>query len=423
MGTSPRLSTWGQTWVRPQDSGLTSPNCSDTPRLHFKEETIMGLRHTSTRLFLAFFVALTVIAVPACTKKSEEHVIKIGEYGSMTGSEATFGKSTHNGIMLAMDELNTQGGIGGKKIKIVSLDDQGKPEEAATAVTKLITQDRVIAILGEVASSRSLAGAPIAQRYKIPMLSPSSTNPKVTQVGDYIFRTCFIDPFQGEVMANFAYNTLKTKRVAILRDVKSDYSVGLAEFFTKTFEKLGGKIAADLSYVAGDIDFKAQLTSIRTKKADAIFIPGYYTEVGLIARQAKELNIQVPLLGGDGWDSARLAEIGGAALDNSYFSNHYTSESADPRVVDFVAKYKNVYGEIPDGLAAMGYDAALVMIHALKTAETLSPEDIRNALAKTQNFEAVTGVISFNENRDAVKAAVVLKVKDGKFQYVATVNP
>src|SRR3989338_5322466 len=366
---------------------------------------------------------LLIFSLTSCTKKTDQNVIKVGEYGSLTGSEATFGTSTHNGIMLAIDELNSAGGIAGKKINVITVDDQGKPEEAASAVTKLITSDKVAVILGEVASSRSLAGALIAHRYKIPMVSPSSTNPKVTQVGNYIFRTCFIDPFQGKVMANFAKNTLKAKKVAILRDVKSDYSVGLAEFFTKTFTDGGGKVVVDLSYTAGDIDFKAQLTTIRSKGVEAIFVPGYYTEVGLIARQAKELGVSVPLLGGDGWDSARLTEIAGNSLDNSYFSNHYTAESKDPRVAEFVEKYKKVFGQVPDGLAAMGYDAALVLIDALKRAKTLTPDDIRDALAATKNFQAVTGVISFNDNRDAEKAAVVLAVKNGQFKFVETVNP
>lgn len=376
------------------------------------------------RFLLLIFTV--IFSFSNCTKRDpaqDKKIIKIGEYGSLTGSEATFGTSTHHGIMLAVNETNSQGGINGKQIKVITVDDQGKAEEAASAVTKLITSDRVVALLGEVASSRSLAGAPIAQRYHIPMLSPSSTNPKVTEVGDYIFRACFIDPFQGQVMANFSLTTLKAKKVAILRDVKSDYSVGLSEFFKKTFEEKKGKIVADLSYTGGDIDFKAQLTAIRSKNPDAIFVPGYYTEVGLIARQARELGIKAPLLGGDGWDSPRLSEIGGSALNNSYFSNHYTSESKDPRIVEFVGKYKNTYGEIPDGLAAMGYDAALILIDALKRTQNQTPKEIRDALAKTKNFQAVTGVISFNEKRDAEKAAVVLVVQDKQFKYVTTVNP
>jgi branched-chain amino acid transport system substrate-binding protein len=370
------------------------------------------------------FIVFALIPFSGCTKKADTaNVILVGEYGSMTGPEATFGKSTHNGIVLALNEVNAQGGVRGKKIKLISLDDQGKPEEAATAVTRLITQNKVVVILGEVASSRSLAGAPIAQRYKVPMLTPSSTNPKVTQVGDYIFRTCFIDPFQGHVMATFATNTLKAKRVAVLKDVKSDYSVGLADYFTRTFTKLGGKVVVDVSYVAGDIDFKAQLTKIRSKNVDAVFVPGYYTEVGLIARQARELGLNMPLMGGDGWDSERLTEIGGSALNDSYFSNHYTAESTDARVVEFVNKYKTAYGSVPDGLAAMGYDAALVLVAALNRAKTHTPKAIRDALAKTKDFRAVTGVISFNEHRDAVKAAVVLKVDKGRYKFVQTVNP
>ncbi len=372
---------------------------------------------------LVYIPVFLSILIFGCTKKADQNVIKVGEFGSLTGSEATFGISTHEGIILAVNEVNEQGGINGKKIKVVTVDDQGKPEEAAAAVTKLITSDKAVALLGEVASSRSLAGAPIAQRYQVPMLSPSSTNPKVTQVGDYIFRTCFIDPFQGKVMANFAYNTLKMRKVANLTDVKSDYSVGLSEFFTKTFEELGGKVVSDLSYTGGDVDFKAQLTAIRTKKVDGIFIPGYYTEVGLIARQARELGLKMPLLGGDGWDSERLSEIGGAALENSYFSNHYTSESKEPRVVEFVEKFKKAYGKVPDGLAAMGYDAALVLIDALKRTKNQTSKEIRDALSQTKNFQAVSGVISLNENRDAEKAAVVLVVKNGQFKYVETVNP
>ena len=349
--------------------------------------------------------------------------IKIGEVGSMTGNEATFGMSTHNGIELAVKQVNAAGGVKGKQLVIFSLDDQGKPEEAATAVTKLITQNGVNAILGEVASSRSLAMAPIAQNYKIPMVTPSSTNPKVTEQGDYIFRVCFIDPFQGTVMAKFAHDALHAKRVAVLRDVKNDYSIGLANYFSETFKKMGGEIVVDQSYSGGDIDFKAQLTSIRTKNPDAIFVPGYYTEVGLIGRQAKELGIAAPLLGGDGWDSPKLKEIGGDAINGSYFSNHYSSENKDPQVQDFIAKFKATYGVIPDGLAAMGYDAAMVLVDAMKRAPTLVSADVRTALANTKDYPGVTGKITIDQNRNAVKSAVVLKVASGEFKYQTTINP
>jgi branched-chain amino acid transport system substrate-binding protein len=372
--------------------------------------------------FAVITVALASFAF-GCTKKEDENAIKVGVIGAMTGSLATFGISTNNGVMLAVDEINSKGGVKGKKIKIISLDDQGKPEEAALVATKLITQDKVVALLGEVASSISLAMAPIAQQYKIPMITPSSTNPKVTEIGDHIFRVCFIDPFQGSVMAKFAADTLKAKNVAILRDIKNDYSMGLSAFFTDTFTKGGGKIVVDQSYSAGDIDFKAQLTAIRAKKPDAIYVPGYYTDVGLIARQARELGISVPLMGGDGWDSPKLKEIGGAAVDGSYISNHYSAENQDPRVQTFIAAYKSKYGSTPDALAAMGYDAARVLAQAMEKAPTFEPKDIRDAIAKTKDFEGVTGNITIDENRNAVKAAVVLKVENGEFKYQTTVNP
>ncbi|RYZ64465.1 MAG: ABC transporter substrate-binding protein, partial [Proteobacteria bacterium] len=250
----------------------------------------------------------------------------------MTGSEATFGTSTHNGILLALKEINDAGGINGKKIELITVDNQSKSEEAALGTSKLITQNHVIAVLGEVASSRSLVMAPIAQQNGTPMISPSSTNPKVTQVGDYIFRTSFIDPFQGEVMARFASENLKAKKIAILKDVKSDYSMGLSQYFINTLLKSGGEILVEQSYAAGDLDFKSQLTAIRAKNPDAIYVPGYYTEVGLIARQARELGMKMPLLGGDGWDSPKLFEIGGKAIEGSYYSNHYSAEDQNPRV-------------------------------------------------------------------------------------------
>jgi branched-chain amino acid transport system substrate-binding protein len=349
--------------------------------------------------------------------------IRIGEVGSMTGSEATFGQSTHNGILLALKEINDKGGVKGKKLEVTSLDDQGKPEEAATAVTRLITQNGAQAILGEVASSRSIAMAPIAQKYKIPMVTPSSTNPKVTELGDFIFRVCFIDPFQGSVMAKFALDNLHAKKVAILRDVKSDYSVGLANFFTETFKKGGGTIVIDQSYSGGDMDFKSQLTSIRAKSPDAVYVPGYYTEVGLIGRQARELGIKAPLMGGDGWDSEKLTEIGGTSLNGSFFSNHYSAENQAPEVQEFIKHYKATYNAVPDALAAMGYDAARVLADAMNRAPSLSPLDIRKELATTKDFPGVTGKITINNERNAVKPAVVLKVDNGQFKYQTTVRP
>lgn len=362
-----------------------------------------------------------LIALAACTKKSDE--IVVGEYGSLTGNDATFGISTNKGVRMAFDEVNEKGGIKGKKIKLVTLDDQGKTEEAAQVVTQLITQKNVVAVLGEVASSRSKAAAPVAQKYGVPMISPSSTNPDVTKIGDYIFRVCFIDPFQGLVMAKFATENLKVKKAAILRDVKNDYSVGLADVFAAEFKKMGGEIVADVSYQANDVDFKAQLTQIRSKNPEAIFIPGYYTEVGLIAKQARELGIKAPLLGGDGWDSSKLNEIGKAAVNGSYFSNHYTSESSDPVVQDFIKKFQAKFNEVPDGLAAMGYDAAKVLVAAMEKAPELTPKAIRDEIAKTKDFVGVTGKITLNEERNAVKPAVVVQVENEKRKYITTINP
>src|SRR3989339_778556 len=371
------------------------------------------------------FVLVTMLSLAFLTgcQKENANEILIGQFGSLTGNEATFGISTDKGIQLAIEEINKVGGIKGKILKVITLDDQGKAEEAAQVVTRLITQNKVVALLGEVASSRSLAAAPIAQQNQIPMITPSSTNPKVTEIGDYIFRVCFIDPFQGTVMAKFAIENLAAKKIAVLRDVKSDYSVGLANFFTETLVKMGGEIVADVSYQGGDVDFKAQLTEIKGKNPDAIFVPGYYTEVCLIARQARQLDIAVPLLGGDGWDSSKLSEIGQDSINGSYFSNHYTNESQEPMVQDFINKFKAKFNETPDGLAAMGYDAAKVLIAAMQNAANLTPKSIRDEIAKTKDFQMVTGKISLDEQRNAVKSAVVVKVDGPNFKYVTTVNP
>lgn len=375
------------------------------------------------RRLIAFTALAALILALSCGPKLNPNEIRIGEYGSLTGAQATFGISTQDGIQLAVDEANAAGGVNGKTLKVTALDDEGKPEEAAVVVTKLITEDKAQVILGEVASSLSLAAAPICQDHKIPMITPSSTNPKVTQQGDYVFRVCFIDPFQGQVMADFAMNNLKAKTAAVLRDQKSDYSMGLADFFIKRFTEKGGKVLIDQSYVAGDVDFKSQLTTIREKKPDVIFVPGYYTEVGLIAQQARELGLKVPLMGGDGWDSSKLYEIGGKALDGCYFSSHYSPDSTDPKVQEFVKKYQAKYGQVPDALATLGYDAAGVLVAALKTAKSLDSADIRDAIAATKNYNGVTGSISLDADRNAVKPAVVLKISGGKASYVTTVNP
>jgi branched-chain amino acid transport system substrate-binding protein len=376
-----------------------------------------------------------LLGLSACNKKSadaENNEILIGHYGSLTGATATFGQSSQKGIEMAVEAINASGGVLGKKLKVITEDDQGNPIEAQTAVTKLINKDRVVAVLGEIASSNSLAAAPVAQQNRIPMISPGSTNPKVTAVGDYIFRVCFIDPFQGLVMAKFAANTLKVKNVAVLRDIKSDYSVGLANFFVENFTKMGGAIVTDISYSQGDKDFTAQLTAIKAKNPEAIFVPGYYTEVGLLARQARKLGIKVALLGGDGWDSSKLWEIGGDALNGCFYSNHYSVDDPSPIlqkfVADYKAKYKGTSDSIPDAMAALGYDAALILADAMKRANSTKPDSVRDALAQTKGFMGVTGNTTLDENRNAVKPAVVLEVVvdakgNGKNVFKETVSP
>lgn len=366
---------------------------------------------------------LITIIFGSCTRKVDPNIIYVGHYDSMTGSEATFGQGSYQGVVLALDEVNNAGGIHGKQVQIISMDDQSKNEEARSVITRLLSRREIIAVIGGVASSRSLAAAPVAQEAGIPFVSPSSTNPRVTAIGNYIFRVCFIDPFQGLVMAKFATENLKAKRLAILRDVKSDYSVGLADFFKKGILDRDGTIIADLSYQAGDIDFKAQLTQIRTQKPDAIFVPGYYTEVGLIARQAQQLGIEVPLLGGDGWDSSKLTEIGQSAINGSYFSNHYAQDTEDETAKKFIKKYKERFGGVPDGLAALGYDAAKILFEAMERTKDLTSEQIRDQLAATKDFVGVTGKITIDENRDAKKSAVVVKIEDLKQKFVTQIEP
>jgi len=349
--------------------------------------------------------------------------IVVGYYGDLTGRTSNFGQSTKNGVEMAVDEINKAGGINGRQIKVLSEDDEGRPEKAATVVTKLIDQDRVIALVGEVASGNSLAAAPKAQAAKVPMISPSSTNPAVTQVGDYIFRVCFIDPFQGEVMAKFAANTLKAKKAAIMLDFNSPYSRGLTEFFESSFTKLGGQVVTKQSYTQGDRDYKGQLTSIRSANPDVIYVPGYYGEVGVIAKQAKQLGITQPLLGGDGWDAPQLWELGGDSLNGDFISNHYSVEDPSPAIQKFVSDFKSRYSIAPDALAALGYDAMRVLADAIKRSGTTEGAKLRDAISATKDFPGVTGVISINADRNAVKPAVVLKLQGGKYVYQETINP
>lgn len=366
------------------------------------------------RILLSLLIVASLLTAFACQPSgSGSDKVRIGVFMSLTGTTANFGISSVNGIKMAADEVNKAGGINGKQIELKVEDDRSDASEAATIVTKFVTQDQVHAILGEVASSRSIAAAPIAQNAKIPMLTPSSTNPEVTKKGDYIFRSCFIDPVQGAAIAQFAARTLNAKRAAIMVDRKNDYSTGLESVIKEVFPKLGGQIVATQSYQEGDQDFNAQLTSLKGSNPEVIFVPGYYNDVGLIAKQARDKGITVPLVGGDGWDSAQLYAIGGSALHGSFFSNHYSPFDTDPKVQKFVSDYKALYGATPDALAATAYDAANIMFDAIKRANSLDGKAIRDALAATNGFPGVTGAVTFNENRDAVKPIVMIEIKPG----------
>lgn len=385
--------------------------------------------------FTSLAVATTMMAslVAGCgggtaPTAKESNEIKIGANLELTGGIATFGQSAANAAKLAFKEINAGGGVLGKQIVLVTADNKSEPSESTNATTKLITQDKVVAVIGAIASTNTLAAVQVATDNKIPLLTPTSTNTKVTvdggKVRDWVFRSCFIDPFQGTVMANFATKSLNAKNVAILTDNSSDYSKGLTQVFEETFIKNGGKVIAKEAFLQKDQDYKATLTKIKAANPDAIFIPAYYEEVGRIVKQARELGITVPLLGTDGWDSPKIVEIAGAAtLNNTYFSNHYSPEDKDPKVVKFVEAYKKEYNQVPDALAALGYDAALLIADAIKRAGSAEPAKIKDALAQTKNLQLVTGTISVDENHNPIKSAAIIEFKEGKQVFKEKVNP
>jgi len=371
-------------------------------------------------LGVAAAVALTL---GGCSSGGGADTINVGEFASLTGKESAFGQSSHNGTLIAVDELNAAGGVLGKKIKLLTEDTQSKAGESQTVVNKLVSRDHVIAVLGEVASGRSLEAAPVCQGAGVPMISPSSTNPDVTKTGDYIFRVCFIDPFQGTVMANFATKTLKSKRVAVFTDAKSDYSKGLAKYFKQQYLKNGGEIVMELDFNGGDADFKAQLTTIKGATPDAVFVPAYYTDVALICNQAKQLGLQVPFFGGDGWESDKLIELGKDAVEGHYFSTHYHPEVSSPKSKAFVSAYQKRFGAAPDAMAALGYDSMMILADAIQRAGGTDGPKLKAALAATKGFDGVTGVTTIDAERNASKAAVILQVAKGKFRYLETINP
>jgi len=369
----------------------------------------------SAVLFLACAAALASLG-----RAQEE--IKIGEYASLTGGQASFGISTNNATLLGAEEINKAGGVLGRPIKLIVEDNRSLPGESATIVHKLIASDKVVAIMGEFASSRSLEGGPICQEKKIPMLSSGSTNPKVTQIGNYIFRSCFTDAFQGAVMARFALKK-GFQNAAVLTDQKQAYSKGLAEEFIKVFTAGGGRIVKQQSYSSGDKDFRTQLTSIKLAKPDMIFIPGYYNEVALIAKQARQQGVKAVMMGGDGWEGGAILDIAGKDLEGCYYSSHFSPDNPDPQIQDFIKNYKAKYGVVPDCQAALGYDSIRIMAEAIARAGNTDPKAIRDALAQTRDFKGVTGIITIDADRNASKPAVIQTFHNGRYQFVENIMP
>ena len=364
----------------------------------------------------------TSAAVPA---QPATGPLLVGAVGALTGPEAHFGLETQAGVQLAIEEANAAGGVQGRPLALRSYDSQSRPEEAANAMTRLVTQDHVLFVIGENASSNTLAMAPAASSAETPLISPSSTNPRVTsEGGPYVFRVCFTDTFQGQLLARYARETLKAERVAMLVDQKSDYAVGLAKVFAGRFAALGGKVVAEEAYAKGDTDFRGQLTRAKSARPEVLFIPGYYSDVGPLARQARELGLRATLLGGDGWDSGeRLGELGGSAVEGALYSTHFVADNPGGRVQGFLARFKARFGHVPDALGALGYDAARVGIDALRRSSGVGGPALREQIARTRDFDGVTGRITLGPDRDAVKPAVIVKLQKGEPRFAAEVSP
>lgn len=389
--------------------------------------------------FIAMLVAtfLLLAITNGCGGKKETQkapatdVLKLGANMEMTGTNASFGQSGVKGIQLAIKEINAKGGIlDGKKLSLVIADTKSEPSEAAISLQKLIANDKVVAVIGPMTSSSVIAGAEINQSSKVLGISPAGTNPAVTvnpatgKTREYLFRTAFIDPFQGLVMANFASKTLKAQTAVLYIENTSDYAKGLGKFFEETFVKNGGKIIGTEAYLQKDTDFKATLTKIKALNPEVVFLPGYYQEVGLIIKQARELGITAIFLGGDGWDSVKLPEIAGkGSLANTYFSNHYSPDDSSKEVKTFVIAYKKEYNEIPDGFAALSYDSTMMIADAIKRAGSADTVKIRDELEKTDGFKGVSGIMTFNDKHDPIKSAVIIEFGDGKQVFKEKINP
>lgn len=376
---------------------------------------------------------LVSIAVSACGGAAGD-TIKVGVVAELTGDIPAVGASCKNAAEMAVQEVNDAGGldVGGKKYKIELFieDNAGKADQSASAAQKLITQQNVVAIIGPNASRYAIPASEIAESSKVVLISPWSTNPKTTLDAKtdapkkYVFRACFIDPFQGRVVAKFALDNLKTTKAAVLYDVASDYNKGIAEFFKQTYEENGGTVVAFETYTTGDKDFSAQLTKIKDTQPEVIFLPNYYSEVPLQIQQAHRLGIEVPFLGSDSWGSAELIQLCGTDCEGYYFSTHYAPDAATPQATKFIEAYKVKYGQTPDDVAALTYDAFGLFYQAIQSAGKVDRQAVRDALAVIPKYEGVTGTMQFQEGSgDPIKSAVILQIKDGKFVWFANANP
>lgn len=383
-----------------------------------------NLKLGSPKLLKVLSLLATLLALAPLATSAQE-TIKIGVVQPLTGGIGTYGQENYNAMKMALEKINKKG-VKGKKIQLIVEDDRSDQIEATNAIRKLINVDKVSVIIGEVTSSNSLAMAPIAQEAKIPMVSSAATNEKVTQVGNYISRTCFTDDFQGVVMARFAFNNLKKKNAIVIIDNSSDYSKGLAKAFNAEWKRLGGNYASteDFSYAQKDIDFQTLLRKVKRANPDVLFVPGYYEEVGLILKQAKKMGITAPFLGGDGWDSPKLFEIAGPeGSKGNYISSHFAPDDSDPAVQAFVRDYEKLYKVRPGAMAALGYDVIGVVADAITRAKSLKSEDINNAILATKGFKGITGAITIDEKRNSKKSAVVLATTENTFKFQQKVNP
>jgi branched-chain amino acid transport system substrate-binding protein len=367
---------------------------------------------------------ILALAGTAIAHAATSEPIRIGHYGSLTGKDAAFGVATRKGVLLAVEEINAKGGVLGRDLEYLVEDIQSKQGESATAVKKLISRDKVVAVIGANASANSLEAAPICQHAKIPMMAISSTNPRVTEIGDYIFRICFIDPFQGAVLAKFARTSLKATRLALMTSTNSPYSVGLSAVLRERFTALGGEVVAEQKFAEGDKDFRAQLTAIRAAKPDVIAATGFYTEAALTCIQARSLGLNIPIIGGDGWEAPQLAELGGRAVEGTYYSTYFSADNTAPEVQAFVRRYQaRWHNEKPEGVSALGYDAMYLIAAAIERAGSTDGKKLRDAIAATRNFEGVTGKTTIDEKRNSTKPAVMLTVRNGRTEFFESVTP